>query len=104
VVTKNAFAPLRAVPMQGAEVCGETPSSDNNLDKGRPPPIVVTSEVNLPSLQKDLKAVVTREFFLNTVSATRITTKSMADYKAMQNLLSQKGLHSSLSTPKETNW
>jgi hypothetical protein len=38
VVTKNFFAPLRAVPMEGAELCGETPSSDNNLDKGRPPP------------------------------------------------------------------
>jgi hypothetical protein len=26
VVTKNFFAPLRAVPMEGAEVCDETPS------------------------------------------------------------------------------
>jgi hypothetical protein len=55
VVTKNFFASLRAVPMEGAEVCGETPFSDNNLDKGRPPPIVLTSEVNLLSLEKDLK-------------------------------------------------
>jgi hypothetical protein len=38
VVTKNVFAPLRAVPMEGAEVCDETPSLDNNLEKGRPPP------------------------------------------------------------------
>jgi hypothetical protein len=28
VVTKNFSAPLRAVPMEGAEVCDETPSSD----------------------------------------------------------------------------
>jgi hypothetical protein len=62
VVTKNLFAPLRAIPMEGAEMCGETPSSDN-LEKGRPPPIVLTSEVNFLSLQKYLKAVVTGEFF-----------------------------------------
>jgi hypothetical protein len=68
--------------------CGETPSSDNNFDKG----IILISEVNYLSLQKDLKAVVTGEFFFrNTASGTRITTKSMADYKAIQNVLSQKG-------------
>jgi hypothetical protein len=40
-----------------------------------------------------LKAIVTGEFFVrNTASGTRITTKSMADYKTIQNLLSQKGL------------
>jgi hypothetical protein len=90
--------------MEGEEVFGETSASDSNLDKGRPPPIVLTSEVNLLSLQKDFKTVVTGEFFFrNTASGTRITTKSMADYKAIQNLLSQKGLHSSHSTPKDTN-
>jgi hypothetical protein len=79
--------------MEGAEVCDETPSVYNNLEKGRPPPIVLTSEVNLLSLQKDLKAVVTGEFFMrNIASGPRITTKSMADYKTIQNLLSQKGL------------
>jgi hypothetical protein len=87
VVTKNYFAPLRTVPMEGAEECDETPSSHNNLEKGRPPPIVLTSEVNLLSLQKDLKAVVTGDFsFRNTASGTRITTKSMAYYKTIQNL------------------
>jgi hypothetical protein len=93
VVANNFFAPLRAVSMEGAEECGETPSSDNNLDKGRPHPVVLTSEVNLLSLQKGLKAVVTGEFFFrNTASGTRITTTSMADYKAVQNLISQRGL------------
>jgi hypothetical protein len=80
VATKNFFTPLRAVPMEGAKVCGETPSSDNNLDKGRPTPIVLTFEVKIVSLQKDLKAVATGEFFCwNTASGTRTTTKSMAD-------------------------
>jgi hypothetical protein len=63
------------------------------LKKVDHPPIVLTPEVNPLSLQKDLKAVVAAEFFFrNTVSGARITTKSMADYKTMQNLLSQKGL------------
>jgi hypothetical protein len=93
VVTKNYFAPLRAVPMEGVEVCEETPSSDKNLDKSRPTPIVLTSEVNLLSFQKDLEAVETGEFFFrNTASGTQITTKSTADYKTIQKLLSQKGL------------
>jgi hypothetical protein len=93
VAKKNFFAPLRVVPIEGAEVCDETPSSDNNLEKGRPPPIILTSEVNILSLQKDLKAVVTGEFFFrNTAFGTRITNKSMADYKIIQNLLSHKGL------------
>jgi hypothetical protein len=38
-------------------MCDETPSSDNNLGKGRPSPVVPTSEVNLLSLQKYLKVV-----------------------------------------------
>jgi hypothetical protein len=90
VVTKNLFAPLRPVHMEGAEVCDETPSSENSLEKGRPTPIVLTSEII--SFQKDLKAVVTGEFFRNTASGTRITTKIMADYKTIQNVLSKKGL------------
>jgi hypothetical protein len=59
--------------MEGAEECEETPSSHNNLEKGRPPPMVLTSGVNLLSLQKDLKAVVTGEFFFrNTASGTQV--------------------------------
>jgi hypothetical protein len=38
VVTYNFFAPLRSVPMEGTEVCDETPSLDNNLGKSRPLP------------------------------------------------------------------
>jgi hypothetical protein len=37
VVTKNCFVPLRALSMEGAEVCDETPYSENNLEKGRQP-------------------------------------------------------------------
>jgi hypothetical protein len=58
------------------------------LIKADPAPIVLTSEVNLLSFQRDLKTVVTGEFFRNTASGIRITSNSMADYKAIQNLLS----------------
>ncbi|PNF27753.1 hypothetical protein B7P43_G12787, partial [Cryptotermes secundus] len=92
VATKYFFAPLRSVPMDGAQ-SGEGPSTEDNTGKGRPPPIILTSEVNLLSLQKEMKVVVTGEFFFwNTASSIRITTKNMADYKATQNLLNQKGL------------
>jgi hypothetical protein len=59
------------------------------LTKADYPPIVLTSEVNLLSLQKDC---CDWEFFRNTASGTRITTKSVAGYKAIQNLLRQRGL------------
>jgi hypothetical protein len=62
------------------------------LKTRRPTVIVLTSEVNILILQKDLKALVTGEFFRYTASGTRITTKSIEDNKNLQNLLSQKGL------------
>jgi hypothetical protein len=68
VAIKNVFVPLRVVPMEGAEVSDEASSSEN-IDKGRPPPIVLTSEANIHSLQKDLETVVRGEFFFrNTAS------------------------------------
>jgi hypothetical protein len=84
--------------MEGAEVDSEgsssTPQDKEKLDKGRPPPIVLTSEVDLISLQKELKSVVSGEFFFrNTETGTRITTKNLADYKTIQTLLSNQGLH-----------
>jgi hypothetical protein len=53
VAIKNFFTPLRVVAMEGAEVSDEASFSEN-IDKARPPPIVLTSEANLLSLQKDL--------------------------------------------------
>jgi hypothetical protein len=55
VAIKIFFAPLRAVPMEGAEVSDEASSSENT-DKGRPPPTVLTSEANLLSLQRSYKS------------------------------------------------
>jgi hypothetical protein len=79
--------------MEGAEPDNEgsssTPQDKEKLDKDSPPPIVLTSEANLISLQKELKSIVSEEFFFrNTATGTRITTKNLADYKAIQTLLS----------------
>jgi hypothetical protein len=47
-----------------------TRETNDSHGKGRPPPIVLTSEVNLISLQRELKIVVRREFFWSTATET----------------------------------
>jgi hypothetical protein len=80
--TNNFFAPLRDLPVANAEMA----SNGNPLKhleqmrvcaKGRPPLIIITPKANLISLQRELKSAVSREFFRNTATGTRITTKSI---------------------------
>jgi hypothetical protein len=85
------------LPMGNAEICSEgnstkTPGTNESTSKHRPPPILLTSEANLISLQKELKSVVRGDFFQNTATRTWITTKSMVDYNAMQKFLAEKNL------------
>jgi hypothetical protein len=52
---------------------------------GRPPPIVLTSQVNLIQLQKCLKSVTKSDFELrSTKNGTRVVTKEMADFSAIK--------------------
>jgi hypothetical protein len=103
VATKNFYAPLRAVPMEVAEVSDEASSSENT-DNGRPHPIVLTSEANLLSHQKNLRTVVNGEFFFrNTASRIRITTKTWQTTKPRRTFQVRKIFHSLHSTPRETN-
>jgi hypothetical protein len=52
----------------------KTPRTNDSLDKGRPPLIILSSEANLISLQRELKSVVSGEFFFrNTATRNRIT-------------------------------
>jgi hypothetical protein len=62
-----------------------------SLDKSRPPPIILTSEANQISLQKQHRSVVNRKFFHNTATGIQITTKNMADYRLIQTSLANKG-------------
>jgi hypothetical protein len=48
---------------------------------GRPPPTVLTSQVNLTQLQRQLKGLVKGNFdFRNTRNGTRVVTKEMEDF------------------------
>jgi hypothetical protein len=52
---------------------------------GRPPPIVLTSAVNLIQLQKQLKGVVSGNFeFRSTRNGTRVITRGMADFQSVK--------------------
>jgi hypothetical protein len=52
---------------------------------GRPPPIVLTSAVNLILLQKQLKVVVSENFeFRSTRNGTRVITRNMADFQSFK--------------------
>jgi hypothetical protein len=68
VAINNFFAPLRDLPMANVETSSkensnETPGTNESIGKGRPPPIVLTSEANLIGLQRELSSVVSSEFF-----------------------------------------
>jgi hypothetical protein len=52
---------------------------------GRPPPIILTSAVNLIQLQKKTENVVSEDFeFLNTRNGTRVITRGMADFQSVK--------------------
>jgi hypothetical protein len=65
----NFSVPLRAVPMEDAEPISGGSSTTSDV-KGRPALIVLTSEANIISLQKELRSIVNGEFFLQS-TATR---------------------------------
>jgi hypothetical protein len=101
VPTKNFFAPLRTAEMDVestlVEGTSETPNSvtqqPSSSKPGRPPPIVLTTAINLMQLQKRIRDVVTGNFeFRNTRSGTRIVTKEMADFSAIRTNLENNNL------------
>jgi hypothetical protein len=49
----------------------KTPGTNEITGKGRPPPTVLTSEANLVCLQREVKSVLSEEFFRNTATGTR---------------------------------
>jgi hypothetical protein len=102
VPTRNFFAPLRAVNMETENVEAAPKPTDQSEEQGqhqtlteagRPPPIVLTSTVNLMSLQKDLKLSVKGHFkFRNTRAGTKVISKEMANYSAIRHYLDSKQL------------
>jgi hypothetical protein len=69
----------------------ETPQ---RTGKDRPPPIIITSQVNLLQFQKEVKAITKGSFELrNTKHGTRAISREMADYLAIKNQLEKTKIH-----------
>jgi hypothetical protein len=73
---------------------GEHQQQPPNSQRGRSPPIILTSTVNFMQLQRHIKDIVKGSFeFRNTQNGTRIVTKEMADYSAIKEYLSSQTLN-----------
>jgi hypothetical protein len=95
VPTKNFYVPLRATNLETDAPFTEPipPEAAAQGKTGRPPPIVLTSTVNLIQLQKQLKDVAKDNFeFRNTRNGTRVVTKDMVDYQAVKNYFNTQSL------------
>jgi hypothetical protein len=86
VATNNFFAALRDLPMANVDTCGEgnstkTPGTNESTGEGLPPPsvLLLTSEVNLISLQRELRNAVSVESFRNIATGTLVIPKSVVD-------------------------
>jgi hypothetical protein len=101
--TRNFFAPVRA-----AEMDMDSTSSENSSCKatapgktGRPPPIILTSAVNLIQLQKQLNGVVSEGFkFRSTRNGTRVITRGMVDFQSVKSHLDNQNLQYYTFFPK----
>jgi hypothetical protein len=88
----NFFAPLRTADMEVEYTEGNNDQTDGdrqqqlqNSQRSRPPPIILTSAINLIQLQKQLKGFVKGSFeFQNTRNGTRVVTKEMAEFSAIK--------------------
>jgi hypothetical protein len=86
VATQNFFIPLRSTEMEADHGDNMDHSTEGQHEKvpssqaGRPPPIVLTSRVNLVQLQRQLKVLLKGNFeFHSTRNRTRVVMKEMAD-------------------------
>jgi hypothetical protein len=98
---RNYFAPLQTPQMDAEET--ESPAEEQTRPNvsGRPPPIVLTSAVNLIHLQKELKGIVKGSFeFRSTRNGTRVVTREMADYSAIKDHFDSKAFHYFTFHPK----
>jgi hypothetical protein len=100
--TRNYFAPLRTPQMEAEE--SEPPTEEQQTSpvvSGRPPPIVLTSAINLIQLQNNLKSIVKGNFeFRSTRNGTRVVTREMADYSAIREYFDKNHLNYFTFHPK----
>jgi hypothetical protein len=96
VATKNYYATLNTMEMETPKEGNDSETSevDNPRTTGRPPPLVLTSAINLIHLQSELKELVKGNFKLvNTKSGTRIISREMSDYSVIRTYLDSKSLY-----------
>jgi hypothetical protein len=92
VTTRNFFAPLHVAQMDTEAPTTEGYTSEDTTagKPGRPPPIILTTPINLIQLQKQLKDVVAETFeFCNTRNGTRVLTKSLVDFQSIKSYFNQ---------------
>jgi hypothetical protein len=77
------------------------PGTNEGTHESRPPPIILTSEANMICLQREIKRVVGGEFFRNTATGTRITTKRRVAYKNSSLRIISTSFH---FTQRRINW
>jgi hypothetical protein len=95
VTTKNFLAPLWTITMDTDAPVTEANSTETSATEksGRPPPIILTSAINLIQLQKQLKGVAQQGFeFRNTKNGTMLVTKDMVDYQAVKSYFDKNSL------------
>jgi hypothetical protein len=95
VPTSNFFAPLGAISMESSSNSMDPVAPEGSSKKFEGPPrVIVTSPVNIISLQKVFKPIPKNQFSLRTTGdGTRIVIYYMADYKAILSYLFDHNLH-----------
>jgi hypothetical protein len=87
ITTRNLFGPFRTTIMDTDSSCTEANTQEKAVPEKtcRAPPIILTSNINLIRLQKQLKTVVKDDFeFRSTRNGTRVIAKGMADFEAVK--------------------
>jgi hypothetical protein len=85
LTTRNFVAPLRTeMDLEGDKETTDEEKQGTTTQVRRPPPINLTSATNLLQLQKNIRGIVQGSFeFRNTKNGTRVLTKEMVDYSAL---------------------
>jgi hypothetical protein len=85
---------LEITHLEGTSVSPTSETQQTSSGKaGRPPPIILTSAINLIQLQRHIRDIVKGDFeFRNTRSGTRIITKEIEDFSTIRKYLEGKNL------------
>jgi hypothetical protein len=110
VPTRNFFDPLRSTEIEADYSDNPNCSTESQQHRapsnqaGGPPPVVLTSQVNLIQLQKQLKGLLKEKSeFSNTRNGTRIVLKGMSKFSAIHSHFEKKSvkimIHLSFTAP-----